>query len=145
MALLSEVVLGLGRLVKGELRLARAEATEGVKAAVSGLVKIVIAAVVALVGLNVLAGAAVAGLAHAGLGPAWAAVIVGVVLVVLALVLGLAGKSALKLKGLWPDRAVKGAQQDVEAVRSGLTTSVNGGPSGAGLNGKANSEGVRHV
>ncbi len=146
MSLLSEVVLGLGRLVKGELRLARAEATEGVKAAVSGLVKIVIAAVVALVGLNVLAGAAVAALAEAGLGPAWAAVAVGLGLCVVALVLGLAGKSALKLKGLWPDRAVQGVRRDVEAVRSGLTASVSPGPSGAGLNGSAKSdEGVRHV
>ena len=43
---------------------------------VGGLVKIAVAAILALVGLNVLAGAAVAALAATGLGPAWASLIV---------------------------------------------------------------------
>lgn len=126
--LLSEVVSSLSRLVRGELMLAKAEATEGVKNAVSGLVKIAIAAVVALVGLNVLAGAAVAALAATGLGPAWASLIVGVGLFVVALILVLAGRAALKLRGLWPDRALRGVRRDAEAVQASL-----------------NETGVRHV
>ncbi|MES2549590.1 MAG: phage holin family protein, partial [Pseudomonadota bacterium] len=106
--LLSEVIGGMGRLVRGELMLAKAEATEGVKAAVGGLIKMVVAAIIALVGLNVLAGAAVAALAAAGLGPAWAAVIVGIALCVLAVILALAGKSALRLRGVMPDRVADG-------------------------------------
>jgi hypothetical protein len=119
--ILSDVIASLGRLVRGELRLARAEAAEGVKAATMGLVKIAVAAILALVGLNVLAGAAVAGLAEAGVGPAWAAVIVGVGLCLIAVGLGLAGKAALTLKGVWPDRAVRGVGRDVAAVRAGLS------------------------
>jgi Putative Actinobacterial Holin-X, holin superfamily III len=120
MSLLSEITLGLGRLVRGELSLARAEAAEGLKAAGSGLVKIAVAAVVGLVGLNVLAGAAVAGLATAGLGPAWAALIVGGALCAVALGLALAGKAALRLRGILPNRALRGLRRDAEAVRQGL-------------------------
>lgn len=119
--LLSEVVASLGRLLRGELRLARAEAAEGVKAAKMGLVKIAVAAILALVGLNVLAGAAVAGLAEAGVPPVWAAVIVGCGLCLIALGLGLAGKAALTLKGIWPGRAMQGVRRDVAAVRAGLS------------------------
>lgn len=119
--LVSEVVVGLGRLVRGELMLARAEAAEGLRTATGGLVKIGLAAIVGLVGLNVLAGAAVAGLAAAGLGPALAAVIVGVVLCGLALVLALVGRAALRLRGLWPDRAMRGLRRDAEAVRAAVS------------------------
>lgn len=127
-ALLTEVVSGLGRLVRGELMLARAEAAEGVKAAGGGLVKIAVAAILALVGLNVLAGAAVSALAASGMGPAWAALIVGALLLGLALVLTLLGRAALRLRGLWPNRALRGLRRDADAVRAGL-----------------NDTGVRHV
>lgn len=119
-SLLSDVSAGLGRLVRGELSLAKAEAAEGLKAAGSGLVKIGIAALLALVGLNVLAGAAVAALAEAGLGPAWAAVVVGLVLCGIALALALAGRAALRLRGILPDRALRGVRRDAEAVRQAL-------------------------
>jgi hypothetical protein len=119
-SLLSEVIAGLGRLVQGELALARAEATENVKAAGAGIAKVAVGLVVGLVGLNVLAGAVVAGLAATGLGPAWAAVIVGGVLCGLALALVVAGKAALRLRGLWPDRTLRGLRRDAEAVQSGL-------------------------
>jgi hypothetical protein len=127
-SLLSEVATGLGRLVKGEMMLAKAEAVEGAKAAVGGLVKIAVAALLALVALNVLAGAAVAALAEAGLGAGWAALLVGLVLIGIAAGLALAGKAALTLRGLWPDRAMRGVRRDAEAVRSALSE-----------------EGVRHV
>ena len=119
--LLNDVVTGLGRLVQGELRLARAEATEGLRAASAGLGKIAVAAVLALVGLNVLAGAAVAALAKTGMGPAWAALAVGLGLCVLAWILLSMGRAALRLKALWPDRALRGLRQDAEAIGAGLT------------------------
>ncbi len=119
--LLSDVVNGFGRLVQGELRLARAEATEGMRAAGAGLAKIAAAAVVAITGLNVLAGAAVAALAKTGIGPAWSALILGVVLCLLAWGLLAMGRTALRLNGLWPDRALQGLRRDAEAVHAGLT------------------------
>jgi Putative Actinobacterial Holin-X, holin superfamily III len=111
----------VGRLLQGELLLARAEATEGLKAAGAGLAMIAGAAVVGLVGLNVLAGAAVAALAATGLGPTWAAVIVGLTLCAVAWGFVRAGRAALRLRGLWPDRALHGLRRDAAAVRAGLT------------------------
>jgi Putative Actinobacterial Holin-X, holin superfamily III len=119
-SVMSDVIASLGRLVQGELALARAEAAENVKAAGAGVAKVAVAAVVGLVGLNVLAGAAVAGLAHAGLGPAWAAVIIGGVLCAVSLVLAVSGKAALSLRRLWPDRTLRGLRQDAGAVQAGL-------------------------
>lgn len=118
--LLSEVVAGIGRLVRGELALARAEAADSLKAAGAGVIRIIVAAVLALVGLNVLAGAAVAALATTGMGPVWAALLVGLALCGVAALLLATGRAALQLKGLWPDRAVRGLRRDVAAVRAGL-------------------------
>ncbi|MFO1201835.1 MAG: phage holin family protein [Tabrizicola sp.] len=119
-SLLSDVAAGVGRLVQGEIRLARTEATEGLKAAGSGLAKIAVAAIVGLVGLNVLAGAAVDALAATGLGPAWAALLVGAALCLVALGLALAGRAALRLRGIWPNRALRGLGRDAQAVQQGL-------------------------
>jgi hypothetical protein len=120
-SLLSDVVAGFGRLVQGELMLARVEATQGLQAAGAGLAKIALAAVLGLVGLNVLAGAAVAGLVQAGLGPVWAALVVGLGLCSIGVGLVLAGRAALRLRGLWPDSAARSLRRDAEAVRAAMT------------------------
>jgi hypothetical protein len=118
--LFSDVLSGVGRLVQGELRLARAEAADSLRSVGSGLAKLAGAAVVALVGLNVLSGAAVAALIEAGFGPVGAAVAVGVVLALVALLLALAGRSALQLRGKKPGRFLDGLRRDAQAVQTGL-------------------------
>jgi hypothetical protein len=120
-SLLAEVATGLGRLVKGELALARAEAAQGLRTAGAGLIKAAIAAILALVALNVLAGAAAGALAATGMGPGAAGLIVALVLLCGALILALSARASLRLKGLVPDRALRGLRQDAQAVRSGLT------------------------
>lgn len=119
--LMSQVLSGVGRLVQGELRLARAEAADSLRSVASGLAKLAGAAVVALVGLNVLAGAAVGALAQAGLGPVWAALVVGLVLVLVALALAAAGRAGLRLRGRRPVRLLWGLGRDAAALRAGLT------------------------
>jgi hypothetical protein len=120
-SLMADVIAGLARLVKGEVALARAEAKEGLRTAGAGFVKIALAGVFGIVGLNVLAGAAVAGLVEAGLGAGPAGLIVGLGLLGGALAFALAARSALKMTRLIPDRALRGLQQDAEAVRAGLS------------------------
>lgn len=127
LTLLSDVVGGIGRLLSGELRLAREEAAEGLKTAGGGLAKLAIAAVMGLVGLNILAGAAVVGLAALGLGPGWAALIVGVALCLLAFGFAQAGRSALRLREVLPSRALRGLWRDGEALRAGLRADVTEG------------------
>ncbi len=123
--LFADLSSGVSRLVQGEFRLARAEAAHSLQTMVSGLVKLAAAAVIALVGLNVLAGAAVAALAAAGLGLAWAALVVGLGLALIALLLVLAGKSALRLRTLKPTRTLDSLQRDADAVAAGLKTEGN--------------------
>lgn len=118
---LSDVASGFGRLVKGEIMLARIEATEGLKAAGGGIAKLAVAGMVGLVGLNILAGAAVAALAATGMDPVWAALVVGICLCLLAIVLATAGRAALRLQRFWPGRTVRGVRRDAEAVRAGLS------------------------
>lgn len=117
---IAEVFAGMGRLVQGELRLARAEVADSLRDMVGGVAKLVVAAVIALVALNVLAGAAIAALAMTGMGPVWAALIVGLVLAVVALGLGLAGRAALRLDALRPDRTLRSLRRDADALESGL-------------------------
>lgn len=117
---IAEVFAGMGRLVQGELRLARAELADSLRGMVGGVAKLVVAAVIALVALNVLAGAAIAALAMTGMGPVWAALIVGLVLAVVALGLGLAGRAALRLDALRPDRTLRSLRRDADALQGGL-------------------------
>jgi hypothetical protein len=119
-ALLSDILAGFGRLVAGELRLARAELAESLRAAGGGALGIGLAAVASLVGLNQLASAATLGLIAAGLGPAAAAALVGVGLLGLSLVLFALGRAALRRAGFWPRRAIGGLRRDAETVLTGL-------------------------
>lgn len=127
-SLLSGVVAGIGRLVKGEIALARAEVTEGLRRAAGGLGRIVVAAVIGLVGLHALAGAAVAALVAAGLGPVWSPLIVGLVLCAIAGVLAYVGRAALAPSGVVPRRSLRNLGRDAAAVKAAATA-----------------EGVRHV
>ncbi len=127
-SLLSGVVAGIGKLVKGELALARAEATEGLKRAAGGLGRIAAAAVIGLVGLQALTGAAVAALVAAGLGPVWSPLIVGLVLCAVAGALAYAGRAALAPSGVVPRRSLRNLGRDAAAVKAAVTA-----------------EGVRHV
>jgi hypothetical protein len=119
-ALLSDVAGSLGRLVKGELALAGIEVAEALRAATKGAAKLVAAVVVGLVGLNVAAGAAVAGLAATGMGAGAAGLVVALFLLGVAAVLVLSARSALRLRGLWPKRALHGLRRDARVVRAGL-------------------------
>ena len=127
-SLLSGIVAGIGKLVKGELALARAEATDGVKRAAGGLGRIAAAAVIGLVGLQALAGAAVGGLVAAGLGPVWSPLIVGLALCAIAAALAYAGRAALAPNAVLPRRSLRHLQRDAAALKTAMTA-----------------EGVRHV
>jgi len=127
-SLLSGVVAGIGKLVKGELALARAEATAHLRQAAGGLGRLAAAAVIGLVGLQYLAGAAVAGLMAAGLGPVWSPLIAGLVLCAVAAALGYAGRATLVPGEAVPRRSLRNLRRDAAALKTAITP-----------------EGVRHV
>ncbi len=104
-------------LIQGELKLARAEMSNIVTRAGVGLVFIALAMLTALVSLNVLASAAVAYIAAEGLSVGLAALIVGGVLIVLAVVFALIGKSRLSPAALTPDQTAQSVRQDLQAMK----------------------------
>ncbi len=116
--LLSDVVSGVARLVRGELALARAEAKRSIGDATSALTKLVIAAILGITALNVLSGAAVAGLVALGLSPLWASVAVGAGLLLLAFALMQIGSAQLKPANLAPKRMMANLRQDAETLKT---------------------------
>lgn len=116
--LLSDVVSGVARLIRGELALARAEAKRSLGDATSALAKLVIAAILGITALNVLSGAAVAGLVALGLSPLWASVAVGVGLLLLAFALMQIGSAQLKPSNLAPKRMMANLRQDAETLKT---------------------------
>ena len=115
---LHEVLASLSRLIRGELALARTEAEEAARRAGQGVLHLLIALVAAMVALNVLAGAAVAGVAALGIGPHWAALIVGVILALIAMGYAQYGLSMLKIRSPFR-RAGRGLRRDVETLKTG--------------------------
>lgn len=116
--LLSDVVSGVARLIRGELALARAEAKRSLGDATSALAKLVIAAILGITALNVLSDAAVAGLVALGLSPLWASVAVGVGLLLLAFALMQIGSAQLKPSNLAPKRMMANLRQDAETLKT---------------------------
>lgn len=116
--LLGDIVTGFARLVRGELALARAEATRSIGDATSALGKLALAALLGVTALNVLSGAAVAGLVKAGWEPVWAGVLVGAGLMAVAIVLVRIGLAQLKPSNLAPKRMMANLRQDAETLKS---------------------------
>jgi len=115
--LVKEVTRLVPQLAREEVALAKAELTEKGKHAGIGAGSFGAAAVVALFGIGVLLTAAVLGLAEAM--PAWAAaLVVGGVLLVIAGIAALVGKSQVsRATPVVPKLAVDSTKQDVEAVK----------------------------
>ncbi len=119
--LLSDALQHLTDLVRGEVALAKAEVEQNLRNAGVGIGLIVSAVVLALVALNVLAGALVAALAELGLSPGLAALAVGGTLALIALALILKGASALKPENLAPERTMKNIKRDAKALKEIVT------------------------
>jgi NhaP-type Na+/H+ or K+/H+ antiporter len=116
-ALVADLVATLGRILRGEIALARAEMAQGLRAALRGLAMVGVAVVLLITALQLFAGAGVAGLVHAGLRPWQAALIVGGALALVAFVLIRAGLRRLSPKEIVPQRALAGLRRDAETLK----------------------------
>lgn len=108
-------------LVRGEVALVRAEIDEKLHRALSGIWLVVAAGIFALVSLNVLSAALVAAVAALGLATGWAALIVGVAFLALALAFWMAGAKALKPDTLTPDRTARNLRRDATTLKEAVT------------------------
>ncbi len=116
--LLGDIVTGFARLLRGELALARAEAKRSLGEATAAMAKLVLAVIFGITAVNVLAGAAVAGLVALGLAPIWASVLVGCGLLLLAYALVQIALPQLKPSNLVPTRTMANLRQDAETLTS---------------------------
>lgn len=119
--LLGDVVFGITQLVKGEFDLVRAEAQRSIQDATNAVGKLVVAAVLGIVALNLLAGAAVAGLVAAGLSVVWASLLAGAVLLLVAFVIVKTALPLLAASNLAPRRSFANLRQDAEILKSMVT------------------------
>ncbi len=115
-AALAAVIAAVSRLIGNEIALLKAEAARAAGDTRRALVFLAIAAILGLIGLQVLAGAAVEGLVAAGLHRAWSMVAVGGGLAVLALTYALAARRRLDGKSLAPWRSARSLRRDLAAL-----------------------------
>lgn len=118
--LFADVIEGVSRLVRGEIALAKAEAHLALQRAARAAAQIAVAGVLALVGLNALAGAAVAGLVALGLAPGWSGLVVGTVLLLVALGYLQHGLGLWRGTSFWPRHGVLARGRAVETYARGM-------------------------
>ena len=116
--LFTSVVSQLADLTRTEGQLARAEISEKMTLAATGLGLIVGGAILLMPALVVLLEAAVAALVDNGIAPYWAALLVGGACLVLGLILLLIGVSWLRSGRLMPDKTIHQLQRDAATARS---------------------------
>ena len=114
--LLGSVASDIGDLVRGEVRLARAELDQKIDKVMVAAIWLVGGALVAFAGLVVLLQAIAAALALVL--PAWAAfLIVGVVIIAVGALVARSGLVMLSLKSLTPDHMASSLQKDARVVK----------------------------
>lgn len=113
---LGSLIADLQSLVRGEIKLARAELDQKIDTLLVSAIWLVGGALVAFAGLVVLLQAVAAALALVM--PAWAAfLIVGVVIIAVGALVAYSGLSSLSLKKLTPDRTVSSLEKDIRVVK----------------------------
>lgn len=114
--LLGNVATDIGDLVRGEVRLARAELDQKLDRVIMAAIWLIGGALVAFAGLVVILQGVAAALALVL--PTWAAsLIVGILIVVVGAFFARSGLTMLSLKTLTPDRMASSLQKDVDLVK----------------------------
>jgi hypothetical protein len=121
----SDFVADLTGLVRKEGQLARAEISEKLNRALTGLALMVGGSVLLIPALVILLQAAMAALVENGMSSSAASLIVGAAALVLGLVLALLGWRMMRPASLVPDRTIDQLQRDVGVARhaAGAVTS----------------------
>lgn len=114
-SLVRGLVDDVGRLIRQELRLAQAEASEKMARARHGATSVAVGAMLGFAALLILLQALVVALSEV-VDPWLASGIVGLATAILALILIKGGQSRLKPKNLAPERTMRSVQDDSELV-----------------------------
>lgn len=118
--MMTDILGNVSNLVRNETDLARAEIADSLKKAAASLGAMALALVLAIAGINVLALSLIALLVRIGVPPPWAPLVVGAGLLLVALIVFTAAKSALNQIGFVPTRAARSVSRDVAAIKDSL-------------------------
>ncbi|HEX5515608.1 MAG TPA: phage holin family protein [Gammaproteobacteria bacterium] len=110
-SLFGELANEFTTLFRQEVALARAETSESISQARSGIVWLAAGGVIAFASLIILLMAAVYGLSEV-MHPGWAALIVGGVALVIGLIAMASGRSHLRARSMMPRRTVESIRRD---------------------------------
>ena len=110
----------LSDLLRKEIRLAKAEVTDGITAKAKGGVWMAVAGVIALLAVITFIEAVIFAIAAAGLALYWAALLVTIVLLVAAGASFFYGRSLMQAP-IAPERAIQQVNTDITAVREQLS------------------------
>ena len=116
-SLLTDVLASIGNLLRQEVDLARAEVDQNLKRAAGALGLLVVAIILAFIGLSVLSTAIISALVLAGIGQLWATIIVGLVVLLVAVILTIVGVKRLKLSSIAPTRAARSVRADARMMK----------------------------
>ena len=116
-SVISRLLTEARALLRTELKLAKRELSDSASRAGGGLALFVLAALVAFVGLTALAVAAVVGVTALGVALGWAALIVAIAFLAMALIFALIGKSRISTASLTPKRTLNQVKSDIDAVK----------------------------
>jgi Putative Actinobacterial Holin-X, holin superfamily III len=119
-ALVGDLVTHVTELFRKETQLLRAEMGEKAMQAGAACGMIVAGVVVAITALNVLAAALVGAFENLGMDAAWAALIVGGFLALVAFALASRGINNLRASNLAPERTARAASRDAALVKEKL-------------------------
>jgi uncharacterized membrane protein YqjE len=119
--LVADAVSEFGELLRGEVALARAEIERDLRKAVTGGAMLAVAAILALVALDVFAAAIVVAVTEMGLEPGWAALAVGIAFALLAVLFWRLGAKAIAEASLLPDRTARNLQRDATTIREAMS------------------------
>jgi hypothetical protein len=120
--LLTSLVTQLTDLMRTEGQLARAEISEKMSLATTGLGLIVGGAILLMPALVILLEAAVAALVESGLAPYWSALAIGGGCFIIGLILLLIGVRWLSAGKFIPDKTIHQLQRDAATARSQVRT-----------------------
>ena len=114
-SLLAELIAGISKLLRQELRLAQAESSEKLSQAITGLISLFAGFLIAFAALLVLLQATVVALANV-IPPTYAALVVGVIVALIAFVMIQQGRKKIAIGNIVPERTVKAMREDREMV-----------------------------
>lgn len=120
-SLIASAISQSADLVQTEFRLARAEVSEKLAAARSGLAFMAVAAVLLIAALGLILQAFVSLLIDKGVSPPLAMVIVGGATALVGIALFLVGQRRLRPEQLVPERTLRSLAQDKRAVQAAMT------------------------